>query len=45
LYLAIDIFKNRARYKEITKNPLKKYEINQGQVDESVDFEAIEDGI
>lgn len=45
LYLAIDIHKNRALYAEISKNPLKKYEINQGQVDESVDFEAIDEGI
>ena len=45
LYLAIDIHKNRALYKEITKNPLKKYEINQGQVDESVDFEAIDETV
>jgi 4-hydroxythreonine-4-phosphate dehydrogenase len=45
LYLAIDIYKNRARYKEITRNPLKKYEINQNQVDESIDFEAIDEGI
>jgi 4-hydroxythreonine-4-phosphate dehydrogenase len=45
LYLAIDIYNNRALYKEITKNPLKKYDINQGQVDESIDFEALEDEI
>jgi len=45
LYLAIDIHNNRTLYKEISKNPLKKYEINQGQVDESVDFEAIDEGI
>jgi 4-hydroxythreonine-4-phosphate dehydrogenase len=45
LYLAIDIQKNRALYKEITKNPLKKYEINQNQVDESIDFEAIDEGV
>jgi 4-hydroxythreonine-4-phosphate dehydrogenase len=45
LYLAIDIYKNRALYAEITKNPLKKYDINQGQIDESIDFEALEDGI
>ena len=44
LYLAIDIHKNRTLYKEITKNPLKKYEINQGQIDESIDFEAIDEG-
>lgn len=45
LYLAIDIHKNRALYAEMSKNPLKKYDINQGQVDESVDFEAIDEGI
>jgi 4-hydroxythreonine-4-phosphate dehydrogenase len=45
LYLAIDIHKNRSLYKEITKNPLKKYEINHGQVDESIDFAAIDEEI
>ena len=45
LYLAIDIHKNRALYQEITKNPLKKFEVNKGKVDESIDFEAIEEGI
>ncbi len=40
LYLAIDIFKNRNIYAEISKNPLKKFEINPNQVDESVDIEA-----
>lgn len=45
LYLAIDIHKNRALYAEMSKNPLRKYDINQGQVDESVDFEAIDEGI
>ncbi|VAW13577.1 4-hydroxythreonine-4-phosphate dehydrogenase [hydrothermal vent metagenome] len=43
LYLAIDIFRNRQVYKEISKDPLKKYEINPSQVDESVDIEAEED--
>ncbi len=38
LYMAIDIHKNRALHKEISKNPLKKFEINPNQVDESVDF-------
>jgi 4-hydroxythreonine-4-phosphate dehydrogenase len=38
LYLAIDIYKSRALYKEISKNPLKKFEINPNQVDESIDF-------
>jgi 4-hydroxythreonine-4-phosphate dehydrogenase len=40
IYLGIDIFKNRQVYKEISKNPLKKYEINPNQVDESVDIES-----
>ena len=43
LYLAIDIYKNRKIYKEISKNPLRKYNINPNQVDESVDIEASED--
>lgn len=38
LYLAIDVHKNRSMYSEISKNPLKTYEINPNQVDESVDF-------
>ncbi len=40
LYLAIDIHKNRKIYAEISKNPLKKYDVNPNQVDESVDIEA-----
>lgn len=43
LYLAIDIHKNRKIYSEISKNPLRKYEINPNQVDESVDIEATEE--
>jgi 4-hydroxythreonine-4-phosphate dehydrogenase len=43
LYLAIDIFKNREIYNEISKNPLRKYEINPNQIDESVDIEATEE--
>lgn len=43
LYLAIDIYKNRKIHEEITKNPLKKYDINPNQVDESVDIEDEED--
>ncbi|MDX8338760.1 4-hydroxythreonine-4-phosphate dehydrogenase PdxA [Draconibacterium sp. IB214405] len=43
LYLAIDIHKNRSIYQEISKNPLRNYEINPNQVDESVDIEASED--
>jgi 4-hydroxythreonine-4-phosphate dehydrogenase len=40
LYLAIDIFRNREIYADITKDPLKKFEINPNHVDESVDIEA-----
>lgn len=40
LYLAIDIYKNRDTYKNISKNPLKKFDINPNQIDESVDIEA-----
>jgi len=43
LYLAIDIHKNRKIYEEISKNPLKSYEVNPNQVDESVDIEAEDD--
>lgn len=43
LYLAIDIHKNRKIYEEISANPLKKYNFNPNQVDESVDIEAEED--
>lgn len=43
LYLAIDIHKNRKIYKEISKNPLRKHEVNPNQVDESVDIEASEE--
>jgi 4-hydroxythreonine-4-phosphate dehydrogenase len=43
LYLAIDIHKNRKIYAEISKNPLKKYDINSNQEDESVDIEAEDD--
>jgi 4-hydroxythreonine-4-phosphate dehydrogenase len=43
LYMAIDIFKNRQLHAEISKNPLKKYDINSNQEDESIDIEAEED--
>ncbi len=43
LYLAIDIYKNREIYKEISQNPLRRYEINPNQIDESVDIEAEDD--
>ncbi len=38
LYLAIDVHKSRVLHKEISKNPLKKYEINPNQVDEIIDL-------
>ncbi len=39
LYLAIDIHKNREIYKEITRDPLKKFDINPNQVDETINIE------
>jgi 4-hydroxythreonine-4-phosphate dehydrogenase len=45
LYLAIDIHKNRQIYREISRDPLKKYDINPNQVDESIDIEAEEEAI
>ncbi|WP_423129440.1 4-hydroxythreonine-4-phosphate dehydrogenase PdxA [Gaoshiqia sp. Z1-71] len=45
LYLAIDVYNSRQLYKEISRNPLKKYEINPNQVDESVSFEDEEPAI
>jgi len=43
LFLAIDIFKNRKIHKEISKNPLKKFDFNSNQEDESIDIEADDD--
>ncbi len=43
LYLALDIHRNRKIYEEISKNPLKKYDISSNQEDEGVDIEADED--
>jgi 4-hydroxythreonine-4-phosphate dehydrogenase len=43
LYMAIDIHKNRQIYKEISSDPLKKFDINPNQVDESIDIEAEDD--
>lgn len=39
MFLAVDIFKNRKIYAEISKNPLKSYNVNPNQVDESVNLE------
>lgn len=43
MFLAVDIFKNRIIHEEISKNPLKTYNINPNQIDESVNFEEDED--
>jgi 4-hydroxythreonine-4-phosphate dehydrogenase len=43
LYLAIDIYKNRQLYKEISRDPLKKFDINPNQVDEIIDIETEEE--
>jgi len=43
LFLAIDIYKNRQIHEEITKNPLKKYNVNSNLEDEGVDIEAEDD--
>ena len=42
LYLAIDIHKNREIHREISANPLRRYDINPNQVDENIDIEADE---
>ena len=39
MFLAIDVFKSRKLYQEISKNPLKSYHFNPNQVDESVNIE------
>lgn len=43
LYLAIDVYKNRKIHEEITKNPLKKYDVNPNQEDENIEIENIDD--
>lgn len=45
LYLAIDIFRNREFYLDISKDPLKKYEINPNHVDETIDLETEENPV
>lgn len=39
MFLAVDVFKNRKTFAEISKNPLKSYNVNPNQVDESVNLE------
>ena len=43
MFLAVDIFKNRIIHEEISRNPLKTYNVNPNQVDESVNFEEDDD--
>jgi 4-hydroxythreonine-4-phosphate dehydrogenase len=43
LYLALDIYRSRKIYEEISKNPLKRFDIASNQEDESVDIEAEDD--
>jgi 4-hydroxythreonine-4-phosphate dehydrogenase len=43
LYMAIDIYKNKQIYKEITRDPLKKFDINPNQVDEIIDMHGEEE--
>lgn len=45
LYLAIDIHKNRQIYKEISSDPLKKFDINPNQVDENIDLGENDDSL
>lgn len=39
MFLAIDVFKSRKLFQEISKNPLKSYHFNPNQVDESINIE------
>jgi 4-hydroxythreonine-4-phosphate dehydrogenase len=43
IYLAIDIFRNRKRYNDISKNPLPKYEIHSNGESDHVDLTKEED--
>ena len=43
LYLAIDVCRNRKIYKEISKNPLPKYEINLNGESDDIDLSALEE--
>lgn len=45
LYLACDIAKSREIYAEISKNPLRKYEINPSQVDEVINLQVEDDNL
>jgi 4-hydroxythreonine-4-phosphate dehydrogenase len=43
IYFGIDIFRNRKRYKEASKNPLQRYEINANGESEDIDLMSIEE--
>ena len=43
VYLAIDIFRNRARFEEARKNPLPKYEINMNGESDDVALMSLEE--
>jgi 4-hydroxythreonine-4-phosphate dehydrogenase len=43
IYQAIDVFRNRSDYKEASKNPLAKYEINSNGESDHVDLTKIDD--
>ena len=45
MFLAIDVFKSRILYDEISKNPLKSYHFNPNQVDESINIEEEDEQI
>ena len=45
MFLAVDILKNREIHAEITRNPLKSYNINPNQIDESINLEEEDDQI
>jgi 4-hydroxythreonine-4-phosphate dehydrogenase len=43
IYFAIDIFRNRKIYKEASKNPLQRYEINANGETDDIDLMSIEE--
>jgi 4-hydroxythreonine-4-phosphate dehydrogenase len=43
IYQAIDIFRNRATYREITKNPLGRYEISTNGESDHVDLMHVDE--
>ncbi len=45
LYTALDIYKNRQIYRDITREPLKTFDINPNQVDEAIDIHTDEENL